>query len=304
VPHSSPCLASQANGRPREACVCRTSGLCRRTGRWRSSDAADPSSTDRPSSELLDVPGGDRFGRIGVPLDIPLRPVSETALQLVGVGSRHARQLEGKGVAQIVGTEWRDAPRGIAALGVVPAADLLENVVDRPDREAADGIYYLRLRVRDGVTTRVSSPQVVQTDNTGPFPLPRPTIKLQLQKPDGTRVDLKCGKVKKGDGLIVVTVHAYDPNFSQVAVTARGNSGLSVPLISTSAVPLSKTYNGNLADQGYPAPIEFLWDPWSDPRIVPCCYVVYVEIWDRAVLNDSWSGGHYNAGWEAIEIGV
>ncbi len=56
---------------------------------------------------------------------------------------------------------------------------------------APDGIYYLRLRVRDGGgTTLVSSPQVVQTDNTGP---PTPVITLQLQKKDGTRIPLKCG---------------------------------------------------------------------------------------------------------------
>jgi hypothetical protein len=30
---------------------------------------------------------------------------------------------------------------------------------------------------------------------------------------------------------------------------------------------------------------------------------VRIDIWDRAVLNNSWSGGHHNAGWEAIEIG-
>jgi hypothetical protein len=126
---------------------------------------------------------------------------------------------------------------------------------------------------------------------------------LQLEKPDGTRVNLKCGEVKKGDGLIVVTIHAFDPNYSRIAVTARGNSGLSVPLVDTSSVPLSKTYNGVLADQGYLMPTEFLWDPWSDPLIVPCCYVIYVEIWDRAILNDHYSGGHYHAGWEAIEIG-
>jgi len=166
-----------------------------------------------------------------------------------------------------------------------------------------DGTYHLRLSVRDGAVTRVSSPQVVQLDNTGPFPLPRPMITLQLEKPDGTRIPLKCGEVKQGDGLIVVTIHAYDPNYSRIAVTARGNSGLSVPLVDTSAVPLSKTYNGVLTDQGYPVPTEFLWDPWSDPRIVPCCYVVYVEIWDRAILNDHYSNGHYRAGWEAIEIG-
>jgi hypothetical protein len=168
-----------------------------------------------------------------------------------------------------------------------------------------DGVYYLRLRVRDGaMNVRVSSPQVVRLDNTGPFPLPRPIITLQLQKPDGTRVPLKCGKVRKGGGLIVVTIHAFDPNMSQIAVTARGNSNLSVPVVDITPAPLSKTYNGNVGDQGYAVPTEFLWDPWSDPNIVPCCYLVYVEIWDRTIINNSWSGGHYNAGWEAIEIGI
>jgi hypothetical protein len=169
---------------------------------------------------------------------------------------------------------------------------------------APDGVFYLRLRVRDALmNTRVSSPQVVRLDNTGPFPLPRPTITLQLQKPDGTLVPLKCGNVRKGGGLIMVTIHAHDPNMSQIAVTARGNSGLSVPVVSTTLVPLSKTYNGNIADQGYMVPTSFLWDPWSDPRMVPCCYLVYVEVWDRTIVNNTFSGGHYNAGWEAIEIG-
>ena len=172
-----------------------------------------------------------------------------------------------------------------------------------PSNGRADGTYHLRLRVRDGSTTRVSAPQVVQLDNTGPFPLPRPTISLQLEKPDGTRVPLKCGKVRKGDGLIVITIQAYDPHMSSVAVTARGNSGLSVPIVDTSNTPLSKTYNGNLADQGYPVPTEFLWDPWNDPDIVPCCYVIYVEVWDRTIINDMFPSGHYNAGWEAVEIG-
>ncbi len=177
---------------------------------------------------------------------------------------------------------------------------------------AADGVYYLRLRVRDAaMNTRVSSPQVLLLDNTGPFPLPRPTISLQLQKPDGTLAPpLKCGKLRKGDGLILVTIHAFDPNMSSVSVTARGNSNLSVAVVGTIPVPpftpiaLSKTYNGNIADQGYPVPTQFLWDPWSDPRIIPCCYLIYVEINDRTIINNAYNGGHSNAGWEAIEIGI
>ena len=170
-----------------------------------------------------------------------------------------------------------------------------------------DGLYYLRLRVRDGSSELVSSPRAVATDNTAP---PTPIIKLELQKPNGELQELKCGKVKKGSGLIKITVQAYDTNFSRLSVNAEGNSSLSVPVVAVPdppgvgpAVPLAKTYNGNLADTGYPSPTSFLWDPWSDPAIVPCCYVVRIDIWDRTVIDNVWGGGHGNSGWEAIEIG-
>jgi hypothetical protein len=109
-------------------------------------------------------------------------------------------------------------------------------------------------------------------------------------------------------------LQAFDPNFSRLSVAAQGNSSLSVSIVGVpaplfpggAAVPLSKTYNGVLADQGYPVPTEFVWDPWSDPAIVenPCCYVVRIDISDRAVLNNGWGGGHGNSGWEAIEISL
>jgi hypothetical protein len=139
-----------------------------------------------------------------------------------------------------------------------------KRLLDWPTGALADGIYYLRLRVR------------------------------------------------RGDGLIRVTVQASDVNFSRLDVAAQGNSSLSVPVVGipegsppgTLPVPLSKTYNGNLADQGYPVPTSFLWDPWSDPRIRPCCYVVRIDIWDRALSSNVWAGGHGRSGWEAIEIGL
>jgi hypothetical protein len=170
----------------------------------------------------------------------------------------------------------------------------------------ADGLYYLRLRVRDGATEKVSAPRAVRVDNTAP---PTPVIKLELKTPSGDLKPLKCGQVKKGDGLIRITVEAHDDNFSQLSVAAEGNSSLSVPVIAVPEgtagppVPLSKTYNGNVADTGYAVPTSFIWDPWNDPRIVPCCYVVRIDIWDRAVLNNAWAGGHGGSGWEAIEIG-
>ena len=169
-----------------------------------------------------------------------------------------------------------------------------------------DGLYYLRLRVRDGASEKVSAPRAVRIDNTAP---PTPVIKLELKTPAGDLKELKCGKVRRGDGLIRITVEAHDDNFSQLSVAAQGNSSLTVPVVAVPegsvgpAVPLSKTYNGNIADTGYPVPTSFIWDPWSDPRMVPCCYVVRIDIWDRAVLNNAWAGGHGGSGWEAIEIG-
>ena len=174
-----------------------------------------------------------------------------------------------------------------------------------------DGIYYLRLRVRDGVTERASGPLKVVVDNTAP---PTPVIKLELLKPDGSHEKLVCGKVRKGSGLILITVEAHDPNFSSLSVAAEGNSSLSVPVNGVpfalwpggAAVPLSKTYNGNTADTGYPVPTQFVWDPWSEPAIVehPCCYLVRIDIDDRTVINNAWAGGHSGSGWEAIEIAL
>ena len=107
-----------------------------------------------------------------------------------------------------------------------------------------DDLYYLRLRARDGVTEKLSGPRPVRTDNTAP---PTPIITLELKTPNGDLKPLKCGQVKKGDGLIRITVQAFDPNFSRLSVAAQGNSSLSVPIVAVPegsmgpAVPLSKT---------------------------------------------------------------
>src|SRR5215211_1635550 len=83
------------------------------------------------SSELFDVAGGHGLGRVGVTLDVPLRAVAETALQLVGVGARHLGQVEGEGMAEVMRAERRDPPSIIGQLSIVPAADLLQQQVDR-----------------------------------------------------------------------------------------------------------------------------------------------------------------------------
>ncbi len=62
---------------------------------------------------------------------------------------------------------------------------------------APDGVYYLRLRVRDAaLNTRVSSPQIVRLDNTGPFPLPRPTSRCSCRSRTVHLIPLKCSNVQ------------------------------------------------------------------------------------------------------------
>jgi hypothetical protein len=166
---------------------------------------------------------------------------------------------------------------------------------------AVNDQYYLKLTVRNAALAEFESPVVpVRVDNTAPT---KPVIKLQLQMPDGTRKNLGCCEtVKQGDGnLVIITLQASDANFSQIAVELLGGCGASYSIVDTLGTALSKTYNGNIADTGYPVPTEFKWNPWA-AGISPCCYLIDVRITDRAVLDNAWSGGHENENWQSITI--
>lgn len=164
-----------------------------------------------------------------------------------------------------------------------------------------NGQYYLKLTVRNSALVEFESPTVpVRVDNTAPT---HPSITLQLQMPDGSRKKLGCCEtVAQGDGnLVVITLQASDANFAGISVELLGGCGASYSIVDTGGNPLSKTYNGDLTDTGYPAPTEFLWNPWAS-KISPCCYLIDVRIDDRAVVNNAWSGGHSNENWQSITI--
>ena len=75
-----------------------------------------PGSADHGrGSELLDVAGGDLGGRVRVALNIALGAVAQPTLQLVGIGAGHLGQVEGEGVAQVVGPQGREPSRGIVS---------------------------------------------------------------------------------------------------------------------------------------------------------------------------------------------
>jgi hypothetical protein len=177
----------------------------------------------------------------------------------------------------------------------------VDYLTDWQTPSGADDPYELRLTVRTPALTESFSPTVpVRVDNENPT---KPVIDLQLQMPDGSRQPLGCcEEVKQGEGnLVVITLTAWDPNFSSISVRLLGGCGVALNIVATDGTPLSKTYNGDKTDTGYPAPTEFLWDPWKD-GVDPCCYLIHARIWDRAIVNNSWSGAHSDAYWRSITI--
>lgn len=182
---------------------------------------------------------------------------------------------------------------GMGFLGPVYLTDW-----DTPN--VANDLHYLRLTVKKGAAEFPSPIVPVRIDNGMPLPTPPPAspiIKLQVQDPNNNLKDLGCcDTIEKGDGnVLVISVQAWDPNFSRLDITLYGGCGVSVPVH-------TKTYNGNLADTGYPALTPIIWDPWK-AGVSPCCYVLWVQILDRAIVNNQWAGRHSRSNWQSITIG-
>jgi len=164
-----------------------------------------------------------------------------------------------------------------------------------PPTERND-LHYVRLVVRNAALTEFpSGPVPVRVDNGRPVgPVPpdaRPLIEFsQGGEPLGC-----CSKVTRDKGPIEIHIEGTDENFSRLDVAAYGGCSGSVSIF-------SKTYNGDLTDQGAPTPgITVSWDPWAT-EVEPCCYVVFVRIFDRAIVNNSWNGGHGFENWRSITV--
>jgi hypothetical protein len=160
-----------------------------------------------------------------------------------------------------------------------------------------DDRYYVRMVVRNASSTEFASgPVAVRVDNEGPQgPVPpnnRPLIEFsQGGEPLGC-----CSEVTRDRGPIEIHIEGTDDNFSRLDVTAYGGCSGKINIF-------SKTYNGDRTDLGAPAPgITVTWDPWADD-VEPCCYVVFVRLYDRAIVNNVWNGGHRYQNWRSITIG-
>lgn len=160
-----------------------------------------------------------------------------------------------------------------------------------------DERHFVRMVVRNASLTEFASgPVPVRVDNQGPqgpaMPGNRPLIEFsQGDEPLGC-----CAQVTKDKGAITIHIEGTDENFSSLDVTAYGGCSGSVAIF-------SKTYNGDRNDHGAPSPgITVTWDPWAD-GVEACCYVVFVRLYDRAIVGNVWNGGHTYENWRSITIG-
>jgi hypothetical protein len=185
------------------------------------------------------------------------------------------------------GSDWYD----IAAMGLAGP----DYLTDWLTPSIQDGLYYLRLTARTAALTEFASPLVPacvdNTAPTGPLPGGRPQITIR----QGDHELGCCESVTRDGGPLTITVQAEDVNFSSLSVDLYGGCGASTHIF-------GKTYDGNTADTGAPAPgIDITWDPWA-ADVEPCCYVIFFRIWDRAITNNAWHGGHENENWMSITI--
>jgi hypothetical protein len=152
-----------------------------------------------------------------------------------------------------------------------------------------DGLYWLRLTVRNTLAVEFHSGLVpALVDNTPPsnfsFVIEQAGEKLPC-----------CGEVAKERGPLTITVIGEDANFEALSVALRGGCNVSYPVF-------SKSYDGNTADTGAPAPgVTFTYDPWA-AGVQPCCYVLEVVVSDRAIVNNTLWAHHVVSAVHSITI--
>lgn len=154
------------------------------------------------------------------------------------------------------------------------------------------GTHHLRLTVHSGGSDFFSEAVTVMLDNTAP------TIDLQnlmILQPDDDLEEIFCGGIKEGQGKLRITYDVHDENFAYFDIVAMGANNLTIPIY-------SKSYGGNPAVKGETGYID--WEPWKEPKLVPCCYLIRLAAWDRTIVNNM-SFGHGSrrvSRFQAVEI--
>lgn len=155
---------------------------------------------------------------------------------------------------------------------------------------APDGLYYLRLTVRNTAAAEFESGLVpILVDNTYPTDF---AFKITQ---NGQELPCCGAKVVKDGGPLTITVTGEDANFAGLTVSLRGGCNVSYPVF-------NKAYDGNVLDTGAPAPgVTFTYDPWA-AGVEPCCYVLEVGVADRAIVNNTVYACHNLTSVQSITI--
>jgi hypothetical protein len=153
-----------------------------------------------------------------------------------------------------------------------------------------DGPYQLRLTVENGIGQQFSSGLIpIRVDNTGP------TDFTFVITQSGDPLPCCGSKVVQENGPLKITVTGWDTNFAAMSITLRGGCNESYPVF-------SKTYDGDVTDTGAPPPgITFDYDPWA-AGVKPCCYVLDVEVVDRAIVDNTLYAAHRVSSVRSITI--
>ncbi|MBK8470361.1 MAG: hypothetical protein IPL45_11430 [Actinomycetales bacterium] len=211
----------------------------------------------------------------------------------------------GVGDARIVYTPlpvWQDYTRSpvgdwyaVSDMGLLSEGQtyLTDWATDPADRDVTR---FARLVVRNAALVEFPGNAVpVRVDNGVPYGPGGPPQRPLIEFSQGDKPLDCCAEVLKDNGPVQIHIEGVDENFSSLSVVAYGGCSGSVSIY-------SKTYNGNRADTGAPAPgVTVTWDPWAD-GVEPCCYVVFVRMYDRAVVDNMASGAHHVENWRSITV--
>ncbi len=237
-----------------------------------------------------------------------IAPVNDAYVDYGMVYTPYTRVPDGSGWYNI---QFNPPPLfGTGPDGMGVDSEGMTNLTNWDTSSLGTAVYYLKLTVKNTMAATFESPILpVQIDNDSPT---ISLLSLSLKKQDGTVVPLGCcNSVKKGDGLILIKIQASDENFQSLSLTLEGGCSSSIPIFDqTTGQLVDRNYNCNLADKGEPVVRTVVWDPWDPnpahyPVTTSCCYLVVLEIWDRAIVNNYYSGGHYrDSTWVSIQIGA
>ncbi|MGD2200264.1 MAG: hypothetical protein PVJ38_01365 [Candidatus Bathyarchaeota archaeon] len=74
-----------------------------------------------------------------------------------------------------------------------------------------------------------------------------------------------------------------------------GANSLTIPIY-------SRSYGGNPSDTGETGYVD--WEPWTEAKFIPCCYLIRLSAWDRTIDNNrsSGHGSHRVTRFQAVEI--